>query len=394
MPTHICHVLLFEDHAVDANYFCETLSESENTQFQVEVVVRLEDGLELLAADSERFDICVVDLSLPDSQGIETFERVVFTAPKTPVIVLSGLNDRDMAVSAVQMGAQDYLVKGDFQPYNLEKSLRFAIERRRLQDDVKAKARELQTRLEASLLAKHIQENLFPENLPQLPGFDLAARSFPADETGGDFFDFLLHKFSPAAADNKVGSVGLVIGDVGGHGIGPALIMSAVRSYLRGLQRHTPSLSELLYEVNNHITVDTRQERLISLFVAELDIQARTFSYCGAGHESHVLRADGTIETLDRVTFPLGIDFDVEFPLSTPTQLETGDILVFHTDGIAEARKPGADPYGTDRLLRVVHENRQLPSADIISAVYTDVQLYSGRRSQKDDITLMLLKAL
>ncbi len=385
-----CRLLLFEDNPLDALYFCETLSNTEYTKFEVEVVPTLHEGVKLLATGGE-YHLLVVDLSLPDSDGLETFERVTFAAPKLPVVILSGLDDREMAMKAVQFGAQDYLVKGDFQSYNLEKSLSFAIERRRLQEDVKLTARELQRRLDASLLAKHIQENLFPAETPRIPGFDLAARSFPADETGGDFYDYLISHFTPENTQNP-GRVGLLIADVGGHGIGPALIMSAVRSYLRGLQGHLPSLPELLGAVNNFITVDTRHERLISLFLADLNIQDRTFTYCGAGHESHLLRAGGEIETLQRATCPLGIEFDIEFPASQPVALHAGDILVFHTDGIAEAVDRHGRPYGIERLLEVVDSNQKWPAAEIIQAVYADVQRHTGQDSQNDDITLMVLK--
>jgi len=393
MSTEPCRVLLFEDNSLDAVYFCETLADSEYTRFVVDVVATLAEGIAKLSAAAHEYQLLVVDLSLPDCEGLQTFEKVTAAAARLPVVILSGYDDREMAVHAVQLGAQDYLVKGDFQSYNLEKSLSFAIERRRLQEDVKATAVELQSRMEASLLAKHIQENLFPERTPRLPGFDLAACSFPADETGGDFYDYLLSRFTPAAPGGQ-GTVGLLIGDVGGHGIGPALMMSAVRSYMRALQRHTASLSELLYEVNNQITIDTRHERLISLFMAELNINARTFCHCGAGHESHVLRADGTVETLSRATFPLGIEFDVVFPVSEPVQLHTDDIMVFHTDGIAEAKNRQSQPYGIDRLLTVVQSHRNKHAAEIIDAVYADVQLHTGLEQQRDDITLLLLKTL
>ena len=124
-------VLLVEDSADDADLLVEALAEVSSARFRVDQVERFDTMLEYL--DNEQFDIVLLDLSLPDSQGIETFVRIRGQAPGVPVVVLTGLDDETVAVRALHEGAQDYLVKGKLDSDVLVRSIRYALERHRLQ---------------------------------------------------------------------------------------------------------------------------------------------------------------------------------------------------------------------------------------------------------------------
>jgi len=128
------NILLIEDDPGDADLFQEILSESNEQTFSVKWVDSLQAGLGCLTQPHHHFDIILLDLSLPDSHGLTTFTEVQAQAPMMPIVVLSGLDDETMAVTAVQEGAQDYLVKGQVTYNDLLRSLRYAIERKQVQE--------------------------------------------------------------------------------------------------------------------------------------------------------------------------------------------------------------------------------------------------------------------
>ena len=128
-------VLLIEDSPGDARLIQELLAQTTSTSFDLTVSNRLKTGLEHLAAGE--MDVVLLDLSLPDSHGLDTFARVYEQAPDMPIVVLSGSNDEDLANGAVHRGAQDYLIKGQIDSGLLARALRYAIERQRLQAELR-----------------------------------------------------------------------------------------------------------------------------------------------------------------------------------------------------------------------------------------------------------------
>ncbi len=144
-------VLLVEDDAVDARLFQAMLIQEANKEFQMARVGRLSEAVESLTGQG--YDLVVSDLGLPDSQGLPTFLGLKAQAPNLPIVVLSGLEDEDMAVKAVQLGAQDYLVKCQVSGPLLARSLRYAIERKRIEGERDHLIHELQ---EALAKVKHL----------------------------------------------------------------------------------------------------------------------------------------------------------------------------------------------------------------------------------------------
>ena len=132
MKKKVIHVLLLEDNPGDVRLFREFLHEDGLAQIELDQVERLKTGLEHLAQGKP--DVILLDLGLPDSQGLETFAKVYAQAPEVPIVVLTGLNDTEQAVEAVTAGAQDYLVKGDFSGGLLVRAIRYAIERKRSEE--------------------------------------------------------------------------------------------------------------------------------------------------------------------------------------------------------------------------------------------------------------------
>ena len=134
-------VLLIEDNPGDARLIRELLAEEKGGSFRLECTDRLSAGIECLA--STKVDVVLLDLGLPDSQGFATFINVHNSVPQIPIVVLSGLTDEELAAKAVREGAQDYLVKGHVDSNLLGRSLRYAIERKQAEEDLKKKSEEI-----------------------------------------------------------------------------------------------------------------------------------------------------------------------------------------------------------------------------------------------------------
>lgn len=138
-------LLLIEDNPGDARLIGEMIGDAEKESFLLENAARLADGLEVLGRGGT--DLVLLDLSLPDSRGLDTLARVRACAPGIPVVVLTGWNDWDIAVRALREGAQDYLVKGEFDGILLVRSMRYAIERKRAEEEIRALNAELERRV-------------------------------------------------------------------------------------------------------------------------------------------------------------------------------------------------------------------------------------------------------
>jgi serine phosphatase RsbU (regulator of sigma subunit) len=373
-------VLLVEDNAGDALLLRETLADTEAT-IEWSHDRMLSDALGRL--ERERFDVVLLDLSLPDSHGIETFKKLQRRAPDAPVVMLTGLNDERVAAEAMQQGAQDYLVKGGTDGHALLRSMRYAIERTRREQA----ERELRATHNDMNAARSIQQRLFPDRAPEIAGFDIGGGSFPAGDTGGDYYDFVpMHG----------GALGLVVGDVSGHGFGPALLMANTRAYLRALAMTCGDVGEILTRTNAALGEDTSDEHFVTLLFARLDPTDRSVVYASAGHNPGlVLDAAGNVRReLKSTDLPLGVMPDTVFTAAPRFELTPGEILFLFTDGLVEARAPDKTDFGLERALETIREHRTRPASEIVEAMYQRARDFEGGEPQRDDVTMVVVKLL
>ena len=243
-------------------------------------------------------------------------------------------------------------------------------------------------------VARRIQQKLFPTCTPRVAGmdissatfvFDIGGASYPAEAIGGDYYDYV------PLTD---GSLGVAIGDVSGHGVGPALMMAEVRAYLRAFAHMSDEPGAILGLVNRVILPDIEGDRFITLLLARLDPAGRTFVYASAGHPTgYILNAAGEVkQALPSTAIPLGIMPECGFPSSTPIPLETGDLILFLTDGIVEARSPDGAIFGTRRTIDLVRCYRHSPARQIVENLYHAVRAYAQNQPQYDDITATVIK--
>jgi PAS domain S-box-containing protein len=246
---------------------------------------------------------------------------------------------------------------------------------------------ELRENEEQFRVAREIQQRLFPARAPIIPGFDVAGASHPAAATGGDYFDYL------GMCD---GTHALVVGDVTGHGLGPALLMAETRAFLRLLVLNRQDVGEILTRANRALSADVDYEHYVTLLFAQLDPQRRELRWANAGHiPGYVLDASGAVKAeLKRSGLPLGLKEANTYTTQPPVPLVEGDVLILPTDGIEESPGPDGELFGRPRLLETVRAARHRPAAEVVRAVLDALQAFTGRELQEDDVTLVVARVL
>jgi PAS domain S-box-containing protein len=248
------------------------------------------------------------------------------------------------------------------------------------------KAMEALSRNEQQLLlAKGIQQRLLPKAAPITAELDIGGAAYPADTTGGDYFDYL------PMPDH---CIGIVIGDVSGHGLGPALLMVDVRSCLRALALTHRDLSEMLASANRRFIEDFAADQFVSLILARFDPRTRSMVYASAGHPTcYILDASGAVKKeLKSTGFALGLHPGFEFGTTPPITLEPGELVLFLTDGIMDARSTDSAAFGAGRAIEVVRAHRDKPAQAIVEALYLAIREFSQQGPQLDDITAVVVK--
>jgi phosphoserine phosphatase RsbU/P len=241
-------------------------------------------------------------------------------------------------------------------------------------------------RMERDLaLARSIQMGLLPESPPKLEGFDIAVSNRMSLEAGGDYYDFI-----QLAPDTML----TVVADVEGKGVGSAMVMANLQATLHALLAHLHSLERLVESLNDMMLADTRGQKYMTMFLTLLDQPHRTLHYVNAGHvPPAVVRADGTVDYLREGGMVVGMFPGVHFDRGH-VKLEKGDIFVACTDGITEAMDAQDDEYGSERLVDLVARERNLPAAEIVNSVLTEVDLFSRGGTHEDDRVILILKVV
>jgi sigma-B regulation protein RsbU (phosphoserine phosphatase) len=235
------------------------------------------------------------------------------------------------------------------------------------------------------LAAQRIQQRLLPQVPPSLDGYRIAAAVFPAEFVAGDLYDFI------PMVD---GNLAVVIGDVAGHGFGPAIFMALTHATLRTLATLSTDVAEILNRANAALAKQAAEERFVTLFFGRLEPTTGRLTYVGAGHPRGVL-LDAAGEPkccLSSRSLPLGVLPETHFALSEPVMLEQGDTLLLLTDGLLEARNRCREMFGLERVLRVVKAHRLKSPSDIIHQLHREVMAFRQVKKLADDVTILLVR--
>jgi serine phosphatase RsbU (regulator of sigma subunit) len=235
-------------------------------------------------------------------------------------------------------------------------------------------------------LAAKIQKELLPREIPKMPGLDLSAGLLPAEEIGGDCYDFL-----------KIDENNLMfyLGDVTGHGVPSGIVVSIANALIYNYAGQA-DMTKILADVNKILKAKTTSSMFLTLVMMHWDSSVNKFQYVSAGHEQliHYHAKDKKVTMAPAGGIALGMVPDIsQMTEIQEIQMEPGDVVIAYSDGIPEAWKNEKEIYGMARLKRAVSEYSDLPTAIAIrNALIADVKEFTGKYKQQDDITVMVMK--
>src|SRR5215813_6324654 len=234
-------------------------------------------------------------------------------------------------------------------------------------------------------IAREVQQDLFPQCLPVVPGLEYWGQCRPAREVGGDYYDFL---------ELPDGRFGIAIGDVSGKGVGAALMMASLEAALRALASVVDDPAELMERVSSLVYQASSPNRYATLFYGQYDPASRCLSYVNAGHNPPVvlrssggsfhlfrLETGGPVIGLVRHSYERGL-----------FSLEAGDLLVLFTDGVSESMNARFEEWGEEKLIEFAKTCYELPATEGLKRILSAALAFAAGASQHDDMTLVVLR--
>lgn len=230
--------------------------------------------------------------------------------------------------------------------------------------------------------AKRVQETILPSVLPEIAGYELAARQIPCHEVGGDLYD---------AFRLENGKLYLVVGDVSGKGMPAALLMSNVIACLRMLYTQGVPLSELAARVDAEVLASSDALHFVTLFIALLDPQTNRLEYVNGGHNPPLLMRPGAdVQRLDSTSVPLGLLAGTTFE-TRAVELPAGSVLCVFSDGIPDAQR-GDEEYGDSRVMTSIERRVGYGLDELADGILSDLREFQGDEPLPDDVTLVVLR--
>jgi sigma-B regulation protein RsbU (phosphoserine phosphatase) len=241
----------------------------------------------------------------------------------------------------------------------------------------------------ALALAAEVQKSLLPHEKPIYKGLDIAGKNVSCDEIGGDYFDFIWRP------DLKKGPFSVVVGDISGHGVDSALLMTTARAFLRMRASQPGTISEIITAMNRHLTRDILESgRFMTLFYMTIDLEKNQIDWVRAGHDPAIIY-DPTrdeFEELKGSGVALGVNEVFDYEENCRRGLTNGQIIAIGTDGIWEAVNREGEMFGKTRFRNIIRENAHAAAGDILNAVYSELNQYTRGQRSEDDITLVVVK--
>ncbi|UCF03078.1 MAG: SpoIIE family protein phosphatase [Deltaproteobacteria bacterium] len=238
-------------------------------------------------------------------------------------------------------------------------------------------------------LAGEVQKSLLPQKNLRINGLDIAGRSIPCEEIGGDYFDYLLGEEYP----DRPFSV--VVGDITGHGVDAALLMTSARTFLRMRSSQPGSISQIVNEMNRHLTRDVLDTgRFMTLLYMTIDTDSGNLRWVRAGHDPAIIYdpVKDQFEELKGRGLALGLDEEFAYEENLKTELTSGQIIAIGTDGIWESFNRDGEMYGKERFHSIFRKNASAEADDIVNAIYNDLESFRSGLKPEDDITLVVIR--
>jgi sigma-B regulation protein RsbU (phosphoserine phosphatase) len=240
-------------------------------------------------------------------------------------------------------------------------------------------------------IAKEVQNQLFPQQLPPTKKLEVAANCMPARQVSGDYYDFL-----PTGESD----LDIVVGDISGKGISAALMMASIQSSIRGKlrgpmqpEKETQRMAETVAEVNRQIYRRSSPETYSTLVISHFCSESCHLAYCNAGHHPPLVFSEGEVKGLTIGGTVVGLFENWSYE-GDEVKLIAGDVVVYFTDGVVEAENLDGEQFGTERLIDLIQPNVFLTAHDIQALILEQVFEWAANQEQADDITVVCLKVL
>jgi phosphoserine phosphatase len=234
-------------------------------------------------------------------------------------------------------------------------------------------------------VAREIQTECLPREMPTVKGYDVAGLSTPAEETGGDTFDLI-----PVEGGNLT----VLLGDATGHGVGPALSVTQVRSMLRIAVRLGAELDASFVQINDQLCEDLADNRFVTAFLGLLEPESNRIVYHapGQGPLMHFHSARDEFEWRGSTALPMGMMEVLALKEPESFELAPGDIVGVITDGVFEYENTSEEQYGEERVAEYIRANQKRPMAEVAQGLLEDVREFGTSVPQADDITIVLVR--
>ncbi|MFA6025628.1 MAG: SpoIIE family protein phosphatase [Ignavibacteriaceae bacterium] len=232
-------------------------------------------------------------------------------------------------------------------------------------------------------IAKGIQRNLLPKEIPQLTNFQISAVSISSKQVGGDYYDII------KAED---GRYFIGIGDVSGKGVPASLLMANLQAFLKSITKQGYDIAASTSIINDLVSENTTDGRFITFFWLLLDDQKKEITYVNAGHNPPLLIRDKKIIYLDKGGMLLGVMKSFMPYESETIQLEKDDILVMFTDGVTEAKNINDEEFSDQKLENILTQKMFSSSDDILSEIKRSIDEFVAGEPQSDDITMITIR--
>ncbi len=242
--------------------------------------------------------------------------------------------------------------------------------------------------ISALKMAEEVQQNLLPQNPPELSELDISGISLYCDELGGDYYDYL------TLPKNRLG---IVVTDASGHGVGAALHMTTARAFLRFGINHYNGPADLLNHVNFYLTQDSYETgRFTTLFFLEIDLENKKLCWVRGGHDPALLYdpADDSFVELGGKGMALGVMEDYIFTQYDRDGWTSGSVVLISTDGIREARNKNDEMFGLERIKNIIKENARKSAKKIQDTIVEKLKAFRKDMPREDDVTLVVIKLL
>lgn len=343
------------------------------------------DGLEALKIVETHTDVDVIvtDVSIPNISGIELVEKIKKIDPLKKSIIISFYGDLDNIRMAMNAGAYDFIIKPiDF--FDLEKTINNAIEsvgKEKQSSENKLKLLKISEEIDSTAA---LQKSILPDNNFKYKKVEIYARNDPANEVGGDFYDFFKIDES---------HVGVVMADVSGKNLSAAMFMSMAKLLLKSFGKFIIDPKKCMDLFNMSISVDNLSGMFVTCFYGVIDMDDNKLRFVNAGHlPPIIINEKRGIEKLQCDSgLPIGVMEDMKYILEE-YEIKVGDKILLHTDGVVEATNASNEEYSYSRLMDVLEREKSKDIIELSDNIFTDVKEFTGDTPQFDDITTLCIK--